>query len=105
LNGYLVGGAWKSAARFYSQARAMVSRDVDFSNYLAPQAWMLGFLEKDEKLMRMAVEDSDSGSYLSMITQTWNCAAHGDYARMEKVVDDLIDVTSPIQPLPPWDRQ
>jgi hypothetical protein len=91
FNNYISGGAWKSAKRFYTQVRNVVSRDVEFSNMLAPQAWMMGFLTGDEDLMDMALEDSDTGSYSSMVTAIWHAAAHERTDEMEKQLDGLIE--------------
>ena len=76
LNYYFNAGSWKAAKRFYLQARETVSRDVGFSNWLTPKAWMLGFLSGDEDLMKTAAEDSSSGSYIAMITVIWDAIAH-----------------------------
>jgi len=91
FNNYISGGAWKSAKRFYTQVRKVVSRDVKFSNILAPQAWMMGFLTGDEDLMDMALEDSNTGSYSSMMTAIWHDAAHERTDEMKKQLDELIE--------------
>jgi hypothetical protein len=90
FNNYISGGAWKSAKRFYTQVRNVISRDVKFSNMLAPQAWMMGFLTGDEDLMEMALEDSNTGSYPSMVTAIWHDAAHERTDEMEKQLNELI---------------
>jgi hypothetical protein len=90
LNGYIFGGAWKSAIRFYKQARETVSRDVGFSNFLTPQVWMMGFLDNDDDLMNLAFEDSDTGSYSSMITAVWHYTAHDQFDKVEQQLSELI---------------
>jgi hypothetical protein len=95
LNGYIVGVAWKSAKRFYTQAREVVSREVGFSNWLAPKAWVLGFLQGDEALMDLALEDSNSGSQLAMITVIWHYLAHDQVEKMEAQIDQLIERYEP----------
>jgi hypothetical protein len=91
LNGYIVGGAWKSAKRFYTQAREVVTREVGFSNFMAPKAWMLGFLDGDENLMTLALEDSNSGSSLAMLTTVWHYAVHDQTRKMQDQLDELIE--------------
>ncbi len=88
---YINGGAWKSARRFYKQVREVVSRDVDFSNMMAPDAWALGFLSGDEELMRLALKDSNTGSQMAMWTHIWNAAAHDDLDAAEAGLDEMID--------------
>jgi hypothetical protein len=95
LNGYIVRGAWKSAKRFYIQAREVVSRDVGFSNWLAPKAWMLGFLQGDEALMKLAIEDSNTGSYAAMATMTWHALAHDQVDKAKAQLEELIERYEP----------
>ena len=73
----------------------MVSRGVSFSNWLAPKAWLLGFLQGDEALMELALEDSATGSYLAMITAIWHYAAHDQVEKMEAQVAELIERYEP----------
>ena len=97
LNGYITGGAWKSAKRFYTQARDVLSRDVGFSNWLTPQIWMLGFLTKDEDLMQLALEDSNTGSYAAMMTAVWHYTSHDELEKAERQLTELIDRYEPEQ--------
>ncbi len=95
LNGYIVAGAWKSAERFYRQSREAVAADVSFSNFLSPEIWMLGFLKNDEDTMKLAFEDSNTGSAMAMLTRMWHFAAHSDYTQLEHEVDDYIQRYQP----------
>ena len=90
LNGYIFSGAWKSAKRFYKQARDTVSRNVGFSNFVSPQMWMLGFLEGDEDLMNLALED-DTGSYFSMMTTVWHSTSHDQFKKVEQQLSALVE--------------
>lgn len=91
ITSYIAAGAFDSAKRFYLEIRRMLDLGVGFSNNTGPQLWTVGFLEKDEKLMRTALEDSDTGSYMAMLTAFWNSAAHEDSQGMEQEMDELID--------------
>jgi hypothetical protein len=90
LVSYINGGAWKSAKRFYTEVRQVVDRDVGFSNFSAPLAWALGFVSEDEDLMRMAVQDSNSGSADSMWTLFWNAVAHDKLDQAEEQLSEMI---------------
>jgi len=47
-------------------------------------------LQGDEDTMRLALEDSDTGSYSCMITTIWHYTAHGDTNKLEAQLDELI---------------
>jgi hypothetical protein len=87
---YIAAGAFDSAKRFYFEIRKILALGVGFSNNTGPQLWTVGFLQKDENLMRTALDDSDTGSYMAMMLAFWNSAAHGDAQGMEQQMDDLI---------------
>lgn len=88
---YINSGAWKSAERFYRQAREIVSRDVEFSNILPPQIWMMGFLQDNEEAMNLAVEDSDTGSRGCMMTAVYQYAAQGQFDRVDRQLSEIIE--------------
>jgi hypothetical protein len=87
---YIAAGAFDSAKRFYLEIRKMLDLDVGFSNNTIPQLWTIGFLQKDENLMNLALADGNTGSYMAMLTAFWNYAAHEDDKGMEQEMDDLI---------------
>ena len=91
VNSYISGGAWKSIKRFYRQSREVLPHDVSFSNCMAPKAWMLGFLTGDEDLMKLALEDSQTGSAAAMWTHIWHYAAHDRVEKMETQIDEMIE--------------
>lgn len=88
--GYIHAGAYKSAKRFYLQARDVIERDVWFSNHLGPECWMLGWLTQDKKLMNTALEDSDTGSQIAMQLAFWHHVVRDDTKAMESQLDELI---------------
>ena len=98
LEDYILAGAWKSADRFYRQARETVSIDLSFSNELSPMAWAAGFLTKNEDLMKLAVKDSDTASYACMQTEAWNAAALGNYQKTKACFDGIIQRYEPHRP-------
>ena len=95
ITGYIAAGAFDSAKRFYREIRTMLELEVGFSNNTGPQLWAIGFMQKDEDLMKTALEDSNTGSYTAMLLAFWNCAAHDDSKGMDQQVDDLIERYEP----------
>lgn len=91
ITGYIAAGAFDSAKRFYLEIRKLLDLGVGFSNNTGPQLWTIGFLEKDENLMITALKDSDTGSYMAMLTAFWNFAAHDDSQGMEQQMDELTE--------------
>ncbi|MGA9777336.1 MAG: hypothetical protein WBS33_03595 [Verrucomicrobiia bacterium] len=91
ITGYIAAGAFDSAKRFYLEIRKLLDLGVGFSNDTGPQLWTIGFLEKDENLMSTALKDSDTGSYMAMLTAFWNFAAHDDSQGMEQQMDELTE--------------
>jgi hypothetical protein len=91
ITGYIAAGAFDSAKRFYREIRTMLDLEVCFSNNTGPQLWAIGFVQKDEDLMRTALEDSNTGSYRAMLLAFWNCAVHDDDKGMEQQMNDLIE--------------
>jgi hypothetical protein len=91
ITGYIAGGDFNSAKRFYRQIRKIIDFDVGFSNNSGQQLWMIGFLQGDEDLMKTVLADCDTGSYIAMLTAYWNCAAHEDYPGMTEQADAIVD--------------
>ena len=90
ITSYIAAGAFDSAKRFYYEIRTMLDLGVGFSNNSSPQLWTIGFLQKDESLMKTALADGNTGSYRAMMTALWNYAVHEDYDGMTQEMDDLI---------------
>jgi len=90
VNGYIESGAWKSAKRFYTEARPIFSGDVQFSVLISPQLWMLGFLSHDEELMNLASQN-DTGSYSSMMDEVWQAVAHDEPGKAEAMLGEIIN--------------
>ena len=88
---YLLAGAFKAAKRFYLQVHDLVEDRVDFSNSMASHGYLLGFQSGDRKLMETALKDSDSGSFTSMLTLIWDCAARDDIVGMRSQAQELIE--------------
>jgi hypothetical protein len=91
IKDYIHVCAFDSVKRFYFQMRKLIESDVQFSNLTGPFLWAVGFMQKDEELMRTAMEDSDTGSYQAILLAFWNSAAHDDDEGMSREMDYLIE--------------
>src|SRR5208283_1487228 len=88
---YAYVGAFKSARRFYTEARTNIIDPVEFSNRLGLMAYVTAYLSKDEAMRQMVLEDSKSGSFNDMCLRIWDAALRDDTAELEQNIRDLIE--------------
>jgi hypothetical protein len=91
LLNYSVSGGFKSARRFYSQARRNFRDPVTFSNGGGLYIFMLGLCSNDQALRKQALEDSRSGSFNDMMMNIWDAAVRDLPAELETNVKELIE--------------
>lgn len=88
---YLYAGAFKSARRFYSQARENFEDPVGFSNGGGMYLFMLGYCQNDPKLLEQVLEDSNSGSFDDMIMHIWDAAIRDDANQLRAATRELVE--------------
>ena len=91
FRGYAAACAYKSATRFYKQARPFFNDPVSFSATTGKKAWVVGWCIGDEELCRMALEDSRSASYSDMMMAMWDAAAHEKWPALKEAVEKLVN--------------
>ena len=87
---YIEAGAYKSARRFYSEARSNFLDPVSFSNGLGLQLFVLGYCLNDPKLRAEAMENSASASYMDMMMHLWEGAIEDKPKEMEKWANEIV---------------
>lgn len=90
---YVIAGAFKSAQRFYGQARRFIQQrsTVEVSNGLGRSAYITGYLLGDAELRQAALQDSASGSQSDMEMRIYEAVAFDDLRTLRREVADLID--------------
>lgn len=88
---YAVSGAFKSAKRFYTQARTNIIDPVGFSNRLGLMVFVTAYLLNDEGMRQMVLEDSRSASFNDMCLHIWDAAIHDNSTELEQNVRALIE--------------
>ena len=91
LYNYIVSGSFKSARRFYSQARPNFQDPVGFSNTGGPELFVLGFCLDDAALRKQAMEDSRSASYFDMMMHIWDAAIRDQASELEEHANEMIE--------------
>jgi hypothetical protein len=88
---YVVARAFKSAKRFYSQARPNLIDPVEFSNVMGKPAYVTGYLLGDREMQRMAMQDSRSASASDMTLHIWDAAIRGNVEELERQAQEMVD--------------
>jgi hypothetical protein len=90
---YAMAGAFKSAQRFYKQARPYLKdrSAIAISHGLGSNAYMLGYLLNDAEMRKAALQDSESGSYSDMLLHIFEDTVAGNFKTLQGDVDDLVE--------------
>jgi hypothetical protein len=91
IHNYLASASFKSARRFYSQARANFEDPVAFSSGAGAELFVAGYCIDDAELRKQAMEDSSSGSYVDMAMHLWEAAIHDQSTELANGVNELVE--------------
>jgi hypothetical protein len=90
---YAMAGAFKSAQRFYKQARPYLKdrSPILLSHGLGSNAYMLGYLLNDAEMRKAGLQDSESGSYADMLLHIFEGVVTSNLKTLHLDVDELVE--------------
>jgi hypothetical protein len=86
---YIISGSFKSAKRFYTQARTYFQDPVRVSSYSGKQVFLMAWCQNDAALRKQALKDSECGSRADLMMRIWDAAIVDDTNRLERAAQEF----------------